>query len=57
MRFSSFFIRDSSSGAEIADEDETAADDGDCIEVAAAGAVVLWRGALKWQEFSTIDNG
>ena len=34
-------MRDSSNGAEAADEDEAAAD-GDCIEVAAAGAVVLW---------------
>ena len=41
MRFSSFFIRDSSSGAEAEDEDEAATADGDCIEVAAAGAVVL----------------
>ena len=38
MRFSSFFIRDSSSGAEAADE---AAVEGDCIEVVEAGAVVL----------------
>ena len=38
MRFSSFLIRDSSSGAEAADE---AAVDGDCIEVVEAGAVVL----------------
>ena len=43
MRFSSFLMRDSSNGAEAADEDEAAAD-GDCIEVAAAGAVVLSGG-------------
>ena len=38
-------MRDSSNGAEAADEDEAAAAaDGDCIEVAAAGAVVLSGG-------------
>ena len=44
MRLSTSFIRDSSSGAEADDEDEAAAAaEGDCIEVAAAGAVVLFR--------------
>ena len=43
MRLSTSFIRDSSSGAEADDEDEAAAAaEGDCIEVAAAGAVVLF---------------
>ena len=39
-------MRDSSNGAEAADKDEAAAAaaDGDCIEVAAAGAVVLSGG-------------
>ena len=53
MRLSSFFIRDSSSGAEADDEDEAAAAaEGDCIEVAATGAVVLFRDNVTTSKFS-----